>query len=116
MNGAIAASIKGDVITVFIETEGELCDVGHQPFEEVGQLGAVLDEDIPVLTVGEIVIAQIGTADDQGVVKQIDFAVLHSNRLGKFGGQNFFWETAQHRRVVKVGLNILGSFKCPSKV
>ena len=108
MDGAIAADIKVDVIAAFVETEGELCDIGHQPLEEVGQLGAVLDEDVPVLTVGEVVVAQIGTADDQGVVKQVDFAVLHSDCLRKFGGHDFFRETAQHRRVVKVGLNVLG--------
>ena len=63
------------------------------------------------MSVCEIVRAQIGTTDDQGVVKQVDFAVLHSDRLGKFDGQDFFRETAQYRRVVKVGLKVLGGSK-----
>lgn len=93
--------VHGEAIAA-VQPEGELANRFHQFVAKVGQLRAILHQEVPVLPVGEVVVAQVGTADEQGVVEDVDLHVLEAHNfvepLRQYGPE----ESSQGRGVVQV--------------
>ena len=53
----------------------------HQSLEEIRQMRTVLDQNITILTIGEVLVAQIGPGDEDVIVKHADLHVEQSDNL-----------------------------------